>query len=236
MNRSLTQHAHPRWSYQRRLLPFARRASYVICHRLSIKLGVMAAVLLAVTFVCCMRGGEAYMQEQIPIEVREHLSAGDGLGKAAVAERYPDIQATLNNPKTRVAILNYLASDDAWKDSSTGFTMKCIEFLRSGATQQEAHLVRTFLLHADHYVRLRAYEFLMTFYFPDKNREAMFVLLQNMILDDHDAVRTQGARFIERANVGVEFRPFLKRWRKTAAGKGWEGKESVEIIDRLLKQ
>lgn len=175
------------------------------------------------------------MQEAIPVEVREYLMMSDGLGKASVFQRYPNLQATLDDPKTRAAILNYLRGDEAWKESAAGFTMKCLEFLRVGAAAGEAPVVRIFLLHPDPYARLRAYEFLLTLYFPDKNREAMFTLLQNMILDDDDAVRASGARYIERAGAGAELRDFLRRWRRQAAGRGWEAKESVEIVDRLLK-
>jgi hypothetical protein len=85
-------------------------------------------------------------------------------------------------------------------------------------------------------VRVRAYEFLLTLYFPDKNREAMITLLQNMILDNHDAVRVQGLRYIERADAVPDVLELLQRWRKIAMLRNWDKTESFEVVTRLLKE
>ena len=59
--------------------------------------------------------------------------------------------------------------------------------------------------------------------------------LHTVILDHHDAVRTQAVRYMERADTITELRAFLKRWHKLALGRKWQGTEAFEIVDRLLK-
>ncbi|HOU40207.1 MAG TPA: hypothetical protein PK829_02960, partial [Promineifilum sp.] len=83
-------------------------------------------------------------------------------------------------------------------------------------------------------VRLAAYEFLLTLYYPDKNREALLQLLQNMLSDSEDAIRAAGARYADQADVAAELRSFLLRWQKTAPGQGWANTESFELVGRLL--
>src|SRR5260370_22553026 len=174
--------------------------------------------------------------QEIPAGVREYLSTTDSLYRAEVAQRYPDLQKALNDPATRKAVLDWLASDEAWDSANSGFTSNCLEFLRAGATEGEAQIVRGFLLHPEPQVRLRAYEFLLTLYFPDKNREAMFLLLHGMLSDNDDMVRAQAARYIERANAVAELRDFLQRWYKTASDRGWAGTERFELVERLLNR
>ena len=174
--------------------------------------------------------------EEIPSEIRAYLSTNDSLFRVQIAQHYPGLQQTLNDPASRKAILNWLASDEAWDPTVSGFTSNSLEFLRAGAVEDEAQIVRGFLLHSDPQVRLRAYEFLLTLYFPDKNREAMFLLLHSMLSDTDDMVRTQAARYIERANAGTDLKDFLQRWYKTAPDRGWDGTESFELVEHLLQQ
>lgn len=172
--------------------------------------------------------------QAIPDEVREYLSTSDSLDRALVTQRYPDLQQTLNDPATRKAVLDWLASDKAWELALSSFTSNSLAFLRVGATQEEAQIVRGFLLHPDPGVRLSAYDFLLTLYFPDKNREAMFLLLHGMLSDNDDMVRAQAARYIERVDAVDELRNFLQRWYKEAPGRGWADTESFELVERLL--
>jgi ADP-ribosylglycohydrolase len=172
--------------------------------------------------------------QAIPAEVREYLSTSDSLYRAQVVQRYPDLQQTLNDPATRKAILDWLTSDEAWEPSLSSFTSNSLALLRVGAAQEEAQIVRSFLLHPDPWVRLSAYDFLLTLYFPDRNREAMFLLLHGMLSDNDDMVRAQAARYIERADAVDELRDFLQRWYKEAPGRGWADTESFELVGGLL--
>jgi hypothetical protein len=174
--------------------------------------------------------------EAIPPEVREYLSTKDALFRAHVVQRYPVLDQVLNSPATRKALLDWLASDAAWNPTISSFTSNCLEFLRVGAAEGEAQTVRAFLLHPDPYVRLRAYEFLLTLYFPDKNREAMLLLLQGMLSDNDDVVRAQAASYIERADAVSELKDFLQQWYKSAPLRGWARTESFELIERLLNK
>ena len=179
--------------------------------------------------------GGGYMQ-QIPAEVREYLSTNDTLYRAQLSQRYPHLPDTLTAPTTQTAVLNWLSSDEAWDQSLNGFVVNCLMFLRSDATPEKAQIVRNFLVHADPYVRLHAYEFLLTLYFPNNNPEALLMLLQTMLLDADDSVRAQAASYIERANAVAELRDFLKSWLKGAQSRGWAGSESFELVEHLLQK
>ncbi len=176
-----------------------------------------------------------YMQ-QIPAEVREYLSTNDTLYRAQLSQRYPHLHDTLAAPTTQTAVLNWLTSDEAWDQSLSGFVVNCLMFLRSDATSEKAQIARNFLVHADPYVRLQAYEFLLTLYFPNNNPEALLMLLQTMLLDADDGVRAQAASYIERANAVSELRGFLNSWLKGAQSRGWAGAESFELVERLLQK
>jgi hypothetical protein len=171
----------------------------------------------------------------IPGEVRSYLSTNDSLVRAALAEQFPDLQETLADPETRDAVLAWLAGDDAWEAANAHFTMNALRYLQGKATQAEAQTVRPFLLHTDPNVRLAAYEFLLTLYFPDKNPEALLQLLQNMLSDELEMVRASAARYIKQSAVTPELERFLQRWQKTAQDKGWADTESYELVERLLE-
>ncbi len=174
--------------------------------------------------------------ESFPDQVKEYLASDDALVRKQLFQREPGLQQTLADPETRAAILNWLADDQAWEPSVEGLIQNCLIFLQGDASVSEDKTVRSFLLHPNPYVRLRAYEFLLSLYFPDKNREALFLLLHGMLSDSDDAVRTQAARYIERAGAVEELSQFLERWYKTAPNLGWEGTESFELVGRLLQK
>jgi hypothetical protein len=171
--------------------------------------------------------------ENIPVEVREYLSTGDGLGRAAVEQRYPKVKIVLNLPETRRALLEYLASDDPWLTPSPGFAMSTLTFVLSGAVQEETRFVRPLVLHPVAEVRLRAYTFLAQAAMQD--RVAQVELFEAMVMDSDDMVRSTGARLIEQTKTVPELRPLLERWLKVATARGWSG-ESKELIERLVKQ
>jgi len=172
--------------------------------------------------------------DDLPIEVRAFLSTNDSLAQAELAQRYPDLNATLADPAVRAAVLAWLADDDAWVEANAHITLNALRYLRSAADPGEAQAIRPFLLHPQPRVRLAAYEFLLTLYYPDKNREALLQLLQNMLSDSQDAIRAAGARYAQQADVTPELHSFLQRWQKTAGGQGWTDTESFELVQRLL--
>lgn len=171
----------------------------------------------------------------IPPEVKQYLSSDDDLLRARLVQQYPRLQETVDDPKTRVAILEWLASDEAHEKSSAGFASACLKFLRAKASQNEAPIVKTFLLHTDSHVRLRAYEFLLTLFFREKDREAMLGLLHSMLSDSDDMVRAQSARYIERTGAADELQDHLQRWHLDALSRGWRGTQSFELVEHLLK-
>lgn len=172
--------------------------------------------------------------EQIPKEVKEFIATNSAIYRTQVLQQYPHLAELLGDEKVRETVLTWLATDEAHDKANAEFAMNCLKFIRAGAIQSEAPVVRTFLLHDDPLVRLRAYEFLLTLYFPDKNIEAMFLLLHSMLSDENDTVRKLAARYIERADAVDELRTFLERWYKDAPKFGWESTESYELVGQLL--
>ncbi len=173
--------------------------------------------------------------DNIPIEARAYLSTNDSIARAQLAQRYPDLTTTLTDPTVRAAVLAWLAGDDAWDEANTSFTLNALRYLRSAADPSEAQAIRPFLLHPQPNVRLAAYEFLLTLYYPNKNREALLQLLQNMLSDSEDMIRSAGARYADQVGIAAELHSFLLRWQKTAHDKGWVDSESYELVGRLLK-
>ena len=170
----------------------------------------------------------------IPQEAREYLSAGDGLGQASVQQRHPNIQETLGAPATRAAIVAWLAHGETATPPNAGFVTRCLQYLGPKAAPHEAHVVRRFLLHSSASVRTAAYEFFIALYFPDRNREALYMLLNTMMIDPDDGVRAQAVRYIERAGATEELRPFLTQWRAGAYQSGWGRTSAYELVERLL--
>jgi hypothetical protein len=180
------------------------------------------------------RKGARDAMQDIPLEVREYLTAGDGLGQIAVQEAHPDVKQTLNDPRTRAAILRYLATDEPWQEPPPSFLINALGFLQSGAMATEIPVVRPYLLHSTAVVRLRAYEFLLGVYFRDPARPPLLLTLQAMLMDRDDVVRAQGARYVKRANAVGELKEFLRRWHTLAPSRGWQTTESYELVGQLL--
>lgn len=171
----------------------------------------------------------------IPNDVKQYLASEDPLYRAHLLEQHPSLQRTLEDPATRDLIVGWLSSDEAHEKQFTELAGACLKFLRPNARPEKAPVIRTFLLHPNALVRLRAYEFLLTLYFPDKNREAMVLMLHSMLSDRDDTIRSQGARYIERAGVAPELKDFFRHWKEMAVSQGWQGTESFELVEGLLK-
>jgi len=173
--------------------------------------------------------------ETIPKEVRAYLSTNDSLARAQLQQQYPDLNEKLNEAETRTAVLHWLTTDEAWADNMAHFTVNCLRYLRGKASPDEAPTIRAFLLHSQPAVRRVAYECLLTLYYPDKNREALLQLLQNMLSDADEAVRAEGARYVKQAGVTQDLQGFLQRWQKQAQDQGRGDTESFELVERLLQ-
>ena len=170
----------------------------------------------------------------VPIEVEEYLSAGDGLGQVSVEEAHPNVKQTLNAPETRRALLRYLAGDAPWETASSGLVIGTLTFVLAAAVPPEAPSVRPLLLHPVPEVRTRAYLFLVAA--GRQDRAEVVALLQSMLLDPDDMVRTTGVREIERTGTVAELRTLLERWMKLAHVRGWDEQESHELLGALLRQ
>lgn len=170
----------------------------------------------------------------IPIAVHEYLAVNDSLARAQLFQSHPDLKLVLADPRTRAAVLDWLGTEEAWEPSRSSFVANCLAFLRAGAQQDDEQVVRAFLLHEDPFVRLRAYELLLTLYYPEHNRNAMFLLLHGMLSDPDDRVRVSAAAYIQGVGAAGELKGFLQRWLKLAPERGWEGTESFEMVERLV--
>ena len=194
----------------------------------------VALVVFGAIVATCMQRKDSKMLE-LPADIKEYLSAGDGLGRKAAEANHPGLQKKLESAETRAAILKYLASDDPWHESNPGIVINALGLIQKGASASEIPLVRPLVLHPEGMVRLGAYDFLFAVYYPAGDRASMINLLQSMLLDSHDMVRSQAAQYVKGLKVPAELKPFLERWIKLAPARGWQKQESFELIERLLK-
>ena len=172
--------------------------------------------------------------DQIPIEVRDYLTAGDGLAQFAVHEKYPNVEQTLHSASTRTAILNYLGSKEPWQDP-TSLTINAIALLQTKATERESVIIRPLVGHSNPWVRLRVHEYMMAVYYPAHAHGAMIEMMKEMLADHDEVVRVQAARWIKALNFGAEMREFLEQWRTRATQQKWNSQESYGIIQDILR-
>jgi hypothetical protein len=198
--------------------------------------GVLTIFLFGTPPACGFQSNKGKtMLQEIPVMVRDYLTAGDGLAQAAVQEKYPNVRQTLNAPETREAILRYLASDEPWKDPTPGFTINALGFLQGSASAKEVPSILKLQKHSNAWVRLRANEYMMAVYYPRHDRSSMVSLFQQMLMDTDEVVRVQAARWIKGVNVAPDMRGYLERWMKDAINRKWDTLESFEIIRESLK-
>lgn len=175
------------------------------------------------------------MKNEIPIEVQDYLTAGDGLAQASVREQYPNLDDILNAPATRVALLAYLASDEPLKDAAPGFTIAALAFLQSAASAKESVSIRHLLRHPNSWVRVRAAEYMMAVYYPAHDRSSMLSLFKELLDDPDEVVRVQGARWIKGTGTAQDLQSFLENWLVLARKNKWDGTESFQTIQTLVK-
>jgi hypothetical protein len=172
---------------------------------------------------------------EIPPAVREYLSTGDVLYRAELSRRLPELEEQLRDPATQAAVREWLGSPDAQEESRGELVANALNYLLdAGPDPADAQLVRAFLQHPLHLVRLRAYQYLASMYFRDDRRDALLEVLSRMMDDPHDSVRAQGIRLIERVGAETELRPVLVQWHRTADQRGFAGGDSYELASRLI--
>jgi hypothetical protein len=170
----------------------------------------------------------------IAADVREYIASDEDMTRLSILGQHAGLEQRLQTPETRRSLVAYLATEEAWSTREAGFTNKVIHFLHDGFSEAEAPAIRPFVLHTDPYVRLRTYEYLVMLYFPDRNRPALLMTLQNMLVDEAEPVRVAGVRYLERSGALGDFRGFLQQWVRHYSGMGMQ-LESVELAERLLK-
>lgn len=171
----------------------------------------------------------------VPQGMLEYLTAADLLARDNVLRRHPGLRELLDSPSARQGLSEWLGSDEAWAGPSAAAVEGAIDYLRQSALPDGAAIMKPFVLHPSERVRLRAYEFLLGLYFPDRNPDAVFMLLAGMLSDESDMVRAAGAAYVQRVGATGELRPFLERWRNTAEARGWAATESYGLVAGLLE-
>jgi hypothetical protein len=168
--------------------------------------------------------------------VLEYLDARDALTREAVFRRHPALRDAVGTPGLRSELVEWLGTDPPWQPEQAERTARAIDLVRSGEAEDDAPTIKPFLLHPAERVRLRAYEFLLGLYFPDRNPDAVFLLLTGMLSDESEMVRSSGAAYVARVGARDQLRPFLQRWLAMAAARGWQGSESHDLVTRLLAE
>lgn len=172
---------------------------------------------------------------ELPENIQKYLTVwNDTLARGMLLEEQPELTNLLDDPSTRHTLLQWLAGVESLDPQNALLTANALQFLRPSATSSDLSIVRKLLMHSDTIVRMRTYEFLLTLYFPDKNPEAMLMLLNSMLMDSDDTIRTQGVRYIQRANAVAELRDFLMSWQQAAASRGWLDSDSYELVQQVL--
>jgi hypothetical protein len=171
----------------------------------------------------------------LPDLLAEYFASGDALSRADVQRDHPELPELLAAPETRTVLLEWLAGEEPWDVRHAESVSGVLRFLRRQASDADAPRIKPFLLHPNPGVRLAAYEFLTALYYPDINHDALFLLLNGMLMDESDEVRRTGADLVQRVGAPPELRAFLTRWRAMAPARGWEGTASFELITRLLE-
>lgn len=170
----------------------------------------------------------------LPASLRDYLSSSDQLFRAALQQQYPGLERSLPSARVRSAVVAWLAGDEAPRDEFAEVAANALDFIRTRARASEARIARRFVLHPHPLVRLRADEFLLTLYFPNRNPNAMLSILQSMLLDPADLVRAQAVRYAERIGIGPELRMLLQQWLDLARAQGFASTEGVELAERLV--
>jgi hypothetical protein len=172
---------------------------------------------------------------QIPTEVRDYPTAGDGLAKAAVQEKYANVETTLLAPARRAAIVQYLGSKEPQQDPPS-LTIDALAYLQRGASVKESATLLPPAQHPNAWVPLRVYEYMMAFHYPVRDEPSMVNLFVKMLADSDEVVRVQAARWIKGLNLAGRMRAALQQWTRQASARKWDQYESFESIQGLLRQ
>lgn len=172
----------------------------------------------------------------VPEHVVQYLANVGGFERARLEHEHPDLPQQLASAEMREKLLEWLAGAEAQEPTAAGLVANTLDTLRPHAEPPEATTVRPYTLHDEPHVRLRAYEYLLTLYFPHRNREALMLVLQSMLSDPDDGVRRLGARYVDRADAGTELHAFLTLWVAQAADRGWDTGQAYELVTKELAE
>ena len=172
------------------------------------------------------------MRLDLPDPVMEYLASDSAIYRTQLRRDHPELDQQLGSSETRQAMLRWLGSEDRTPDEPD-LIATVLGHMRADAQESEAETIRPLTLHAAPVVRLRAFEFLLTLYFPTANRPALIALLQTMLVDDADEVRAAAARYVERADAAGDLASYLRQWLGAAEARGWVGTESHRQVGRL---
>jgi hypothetical protein len=197
---------------------------------------LLLAIGLCISISAEKKGNVVMEKEYFTPDVKEYLSATDPMSRAGVKTRYPGIENKMKEPRTHSDILTWLASEFPWKSEYASFAANCLSFLYSEASESERERLRPFLLHYDAQVRLKAYDYFVLTYFPDKNKQALLLLMESMLVDDDDRVRIAGIRYIERIGAEKEFINVFRAWQFLASLKAWQQSGSAELVAGIIQK
>jgi hypothetical protein len=175
---------------------------------------------------------ESYLSK-VPAEVREYFTASDGLGQFSARQNHPHLEDTLKAPTTRMAIVNYLASEEPWHDHP-GFTIGALTYLQTEANAAELARINHLTKHPNALIRLRMFEYMMDIYYPPRDVSRMASMFQAMLADPDDTIRVQAVRWIEGLKMQERMRETLVHWLKFANDHGWTASESYSMIQHML--
>lgn len=163
--------------------------------------------------------------------VMAYLATGDAMCRAELKAADPALEDQLASAEQQRAVLAWLGTPEA-AAADNALVAHALSFARPAATPDDAETVRPYTLDDDPRVRQAAYELLLSLYFPDVNRPALLLVLQAMLGDESEHIRTMGASFVERAGAAAELAPYLRRW----AGRQPGDTPAGEIVGRLLEE
>jgi len=174
------------------------------------------------------------MAEEIPEDVRAYLLAGDGLGRVSVTERYPNVEARLRTPEVQATLYRYLAGKEPWAEEVPTLAMAALDTLLATPTAEGAKSIRKLIAHPNPLLRLRAYRYLFAVVYP-RDPDGMARVVRDMLTDNDEPVRLDGAHFVRNLKMAGAMRAFLQDWIRRAPERKWDHGESYAIILELVK-
>jgi HEAT repeat protein len=112
--------------------------------------------------------------------------------------------------------------------------MAALDTLLATPSADGAKAIRALTGHPNESVRLRAYRYMCALVFP-RDREAMTGVIEQMLTDNDELVRLEGARLVKNLKMADGMREFLRDWVRQAAERQWDRSESYSVLRDLAK-